>query len=271
MSGRSSSITNNQNSVVELGGAASGFVVNTRLVELERVVRSIDGNTDGANGGSGGLEIRFASGGNGLEAGHGGGLVGDVVSALQGSSGLVRVARFAVNTVVVDDVLESISHFTTLATLTSVRSGAINKVLFRKSDKGVSREFPLSFHGASGGEGPARAALSLVLDGGDSTSISPINTGWECLGRVGDEQVVLGEWLSALVTVHSSAEFLVGEVSEVVHGELDAGVSGVVLTNELQVLLEDVETGLLFLGRSISASVLGLPFCEDAAKRIILR
>ena len=55
-------ITNSQNTVIELSGRALGLVVDTRFVELEGSVRSIDGNRDGTNGGNGSLEIAFALG-----------------------------------------------------------------------------------------------------------------------------------------------------------------------------------------------------------------
>lgn len=255
--------------MVELGGAASRFVVNTRLVELEGVVGSINGNADGTNSGSSRLEIRLASRSNSLEAGDERSLVGDVVSALQGTGSLVWVAGFAVNTVVVDDVLESVSHFTTLATIISVRSRAVDEVLLRETNKGVSREFPLTFHRSGGGERPAGSTLSLVLDGSDSTSSSPVNARWEGDGGISDKQVVLGEGCSALVTVHS-AVLGIGAVTEVVHGEDDSGLLGVVLADELQVLLEDLEAGFFLFDGSISAGVLNLPLSEDATNGIIV-
>jgi len=257
--------------MVELGGAASGFVVNARLVELEGVVGSIDGNTDGTNSGASSLEVRFASLRDGLEAGDERSLVGDVVSALQGTGSLVRIAGFAVDTVVLDDVLESVSHFTTLATIISERGRAVDEVLLRETNKGVSRKLPLAFHGASGREGPARSTLSLVLDWGDSTSVSPVDASWEADRGISDEQVVLGEGRRALVTVHSSTEFSVGEVTEVVHGELNSGLLGVVLTDELQVLLEDLETSFFLIDGGVGAGVLDLPLAEDTTKSVIMR
>ena len=57
----------------------------------------------------------------------------------------------------------------------------------------------LSLEGAGGGEGPARAALSLVLDGGDDSLGAPVDLGGESLdvggggGGLGDGRgVVLG-------------------------------------------------------------------------------
>ncbi|GMT28138.1 hypothetical protein PFISCL1PPCAC_19435, partial [Pristionchus fissidentatus] len=56
-----SSVSDKQNSVVETIGRALRLVVDSLLVELERVVTSIDGNRYGTNGGDGSLECILIS------------------------------------------------------------------------------------------------------------------------------------------------------------------------------------------------------------------
>jgi hypothetical protein len=92
--------------------------------------------------------------------------------------------------------------------------------------------------GTGGGEGPAGTALSLVLDSSDSSFGSPVegggssNGGFEVAGLV---DVASGD----LDSVEDSSELLVGQVSEFVHGQGVSSVLGIVLVNELLVVLED--------------------------------
>ena len=216
-----SSVTDDQNTVIEVGRAALWFVVDTSGVELEGVVRSIDGNADGSDVGAGGLKSALATRWERLEAADGGGLVGDGVAAVEGSLGLVRVRSLAVDTVVGDDVLEGISHLSSVASLGSIRGGAVDEVLLGESDEGVSGDGPLTFDGSSAREAPARSALALVLDGSNGALLSPVNAG----GESGEDLIVdRGSALEGAVgrssvTVHGGAELFVGQVTELVHGE----------------------------------------------------
>jgi hypothetical protein len=143
---------------------------------LERRVRGINGN--------GGrccvdevLERALGSRGYIFETSDGGSAVAGRVSARVGSSGGVRVRGFSINSLVVDDVLESIIHETTVATFVTFGGGAINEILLREADKAASRKEVSSFSGTSGGERPARSALSLVLDPSYGSLGSPVNSG----------------------------------------------------------------------------------------------
>jgi len=108
--------SNGQYSVVELGGRASWLVVNSSRVELERGVRSINGNGDGLKS-NGVEEGRLRSRSDVGVSLDGGSNVGTVESARVRASGGVRVRSFSINSTVGDDVLESLVHETSVATL----------------------------------------------------------------------------------------------------------------------------------------------------------
>jgi len=107
--------------VVEGGGRAGRLVVNSSRVKLERRVRGINGNgnrlkSDGVE------EGRLGSRGNIGEGGDFSSNVVSVESASVRASGGVRVRSLSINSAVLDDVLESLIHETTVATLVSLGS-----------------------------------------------------------------------------------------------------------------------------------------------------
>jgi len=118
---RFSSPSDGQDSVVEGGGRASRLVVNSSGVELERAVRSINSNGDRLKS-DGVEEGRLRSRGDISEGRDGGTNVVSVESASVRASCGVRVRSFGINSVVLDDVLESLIHETTVATLVSLGS-----------------------------------------------------------------------------------------------------------------------------------------------------
>jgi len=124
------SITDDEDTMIEIGGRAARLVVDSRLVELERVEGGIDGNTDGADGGCGGLEIGFAARLNVVERGDRSSHVVGVVAALKWALGLIGIAVLAVDTVVLDHVLESGVHLASIATIITSVSGTVEEVLF---------------------------------------------------------------------------------------------------------------------------------------------
>lgn len=73
------------------------------------------------------------------------------------------------------DVLESVVHQTTVATRVSL--GAIDQLLFREIDGagGLTGDDQSGFDSTSGGESPARTALTLILDTGNLTSGNPVD------------------------------------------------------------------------------------------------
>ena len=80
--------------------------------------------------------------------------------------------------------LEGRVHPAAVAAGVAVGPGAVNQLLFAEGDQGVSSQSPGALQGAGGREGPARAALSLVLDVGHNSSIAPVLGGSGHLARV---------------------------------------------------------------------------------------
>jgi hypothetical protein len=98
-----------------------------------------------------------------LTAGKGGSNIGCIENAFViGSS--VWVAGFGVDTHVIMNVSETLIHKTTSAAEVSPVLGAVYQVLFRKGSKSVSSQSPLSFKTGNSGKGPARSALTLILN-----------------------------------------------------------------------------------------------------------
>jgi len=264
-------ISSDEDSVVKLRGGASGFVVNSGGVELERVVRSIDGDGDGSDGARGNQERGFVSGLDSVVSLHGGSNVGGVELARSVLRN-VGVRGFRVDTVVGDDVLEGIDHETSVASLVSERSRAVHQVLLRKTDEGLSSLKNVgSFERSGGRERPARSALSLVLDSGDGVLLSPVHRGGESRKRISGERdgalrpggafpggrsdVKLGSEVVSL-------EFIVGKISEFVHSEGESGGGGIVGFDEFLVGEPDlVAVGGFRCGR-VGLGVSEHPFTE---------
>jgi len=125
--------SNGEDSVIKLRSAASWLVVDSRAVELEGVLRSIDGNR-GWSSGDLNLEIVLITRVDIDEALKGGTRVGSAVAASSILSG-VWVARLSVDSSVGDNVGHGLSHESSIASLVSLRSGAIHQVLLRERDK----------------------------------------------------------------------------------------------------------------------------------------
>src|SRR5689334_21064154 len=108
--------------MIELSLGASGLVVNTTRVKLEGRVRSINSYGDRCLG-DGAEERALRSRRNIVEARESGTNVGTVESAGVRSSSSVRIRSFGINTSVLDNVLESLIHETTIASLVSLGGG----------------------------------------------------------------------------------------------------------------------------------------------------
>lgn len=200
--------------MIKLGGRASWLVVNSSRVQLEGHVGSINGNRDWVVS-NGVLKSSFRSRGNISVVGDGGTNVGSVEFAGVWSCSSVWVGFFGINSVVGNDVLEGLIHQTTIATHVALSSGAVNQVLFGEGDELFSLQEVDSFDGSSGGEGPARTALSLVFDWGDSSFLSPVDFRWDTGSKSGES----GMSRSGFGDVHSIVdgdEFGGGEISEFV-------------------------------------------------------
>merc|ERR1711881_480091 len=175
-SGGRGSITDNGYTVVELGGRASGFVVDTAGVHLERWVGSINGDRDGSSGGGGSLESAFVTLGNISESSDITTNVGFVKVALTILSS-VRIGILSVKTTSRDNVLECIIHKTTVATHVSIGPRAVNKLLLSKRSELAALGEVGTFGGSDSTESPAGSALTLILNGGHVSLGSPVNGG----------------------------------------------------------------------------------------------
>jgi len=255
--------------VVELSGAASGFVVDTAGVELEGVVRSVNTNRDGSDGSGGHHESGFISGLNSVVSLHGGSNVGLVELA----SSILRnvgVAGFRVDTVVGDDVLHGINHETAIASLVAEASRAVHQVLLRETNEGLSSlENVSSFERSGGRERPARSALSLVLDSSYGILGSPVHRGGNSLLGA-ESNGSLGPWATfprSRSDAKSSSEvigleLIVGEITEFIHSDREASGNGIMGFNEFL-----VDKPNLVATRSLSCRGVGLgvsdhPFAE---------
>jgi len=72
------------------------------------------------------------------------------------------------------DIFKGVRRETTIATIIIEVASTINELLLRKISELAILLHKVRFHGAHGGESPAAAALSLVLNGGNNTEVSPI-------------------------------------------------------------------------------------------------
>jgi len=161
-----------QDSVIQLSGRASWLVVDSRSVQLEGSLRSVNGNRGGTNSNLG-LEIALVSRVDVDESSGSTSTVGWVVLASSILGG-VRIRSLGVKTLVGDDVGHGLSHETSVASLVSLRPRAIHQILLRERGEFALAEEVASLGGSSGGKGPARSALLLVLDLSDGTLGSPI-------------------------------------------------------------------------------------------------
>jgi len=125
------------------------------------------------------------------------------------------------------------------STVASVAGGiASDELLLRERLEGAVSDLVGTFHGTSGREGPARSALSLILDWGDGTSGNPVDgvlsnlvlslkvveLGHVGVGSVGEDALV----------------FLVGPVTHVVVGHGVGGLGVLLVGDDVKLLLEEV-------------------------------
>jgi len=95
--------------------------------------------------------------------------------------------------------VESGSFVTTIAA-ESDNFGAVNELLLRERDKLARFDLVSTLKSTGGGEGPAGTALALILNGGDSTFVSPVDGG---VGAAGSERLGrLGELHGGKIAVH---------------------------------------------------------------------
>jgi len=106
---------------------------------------------------------------------------------------------------------------------------------------------------SSCGERPARTALSLVLNWGDSVLLSPVDGGWKINGA---QSNFVADLVGDLKSSVDGLELLLAEVSEFVHCQFEGSVwLGVVVVDDVNVVLEGLVTSSkLIVGVDLSVS-----------------
>ncbi len=165
----------------------------------------------------------------------------NAIVAVSRSVGIVVLSAQAV----VRNVLEGNLHDSSVASLVEVRVAANELLLGESKLLAVLLEVS-GLHGAGGGERPAAAALTLVLDVGDSVGGGPVD-------RVGGLHVGKGIHHASFPLRHLAAEvhageFLKGKMGELVLAEGPGVVSGVVGADELTVSGVDGKALLVLRG-----------------------
>ena len=114
---------------------------------------------------------------------------------------------------------ESLVHPSSVAALVSVGPRAVDQLLLAERDERVTGAGPSTLQRADGREGPARAALALVLDTGDHSVLTPVHAARHRLA--GHLVGLVGSGASHLEALEQTGELLGGEVGEFVerHGE----------------------------------------------------
>jgi hypothetical protein len=120
--------------------------------------------------------------------------------------------------VVGDDVTESIVHQTAVAAVVALRNRAVHEVLLGKRDEALGGEEVSTFCGSGGTEGPARSALSMVFNGGNSSLFSPVPGIRSINIESGNVQFT---FLSRDVAIVERFEFGGGEVREFVKSDIE--------------------------------------------------
>ena len=163
-----SSLTNKEDTVIEAGSAE--VLDNTTKVELESKRGTIDGNRNWSFSKSSGEGLWVLWGDILVAREHVNGTLGIARSI----STLIWVVRLSVHHVSLG-VIEGVVHETTIAALVALLLGAVNELLLRERWELTVLLEVGTLHGTGGRESPAGTALSLVLDWGDGTFLSPVD------------------------------------------------------------------------------------------------
>ena len=242
--------------MVQLGSASVAVVVDSSIVEHEVVLDfDGDGNDGLVEGGHESVHIDGVDLGEGVEAVPGS-LGGGLARSLGSSVGVGVLG----GDLVVDDVLVGEGHESSVAAVVSVGSGAVDQLLLGEGHEAVVLQEVRGLQRGDGREGPARSALSLVLDGSDGSSDgSPVDVSGG--GEAGGQGLVV----LVLLGLHQVLvlELVEGHVGELVHGQrVSLGVVGVGSADQVHVALEDRESVLELVFGSIGLVVLGLEVHE---------
>jgi hypothetical protein len=200
-------------------------------------------------------------------------LVGEGNLALASLSG-VRIRSLRDDSSPLLDVLHTVPLETTVATLVADRLAldhgaivrAVNKELLRQDLLRETLNQEGSLEVTDGGEGPARTALTLILNGGDLTLLNPIpGSRGVSLGESLEVQSGTSVQASSGQSLRGLRDHLVGasklllrDVGELVQVERSLGVRLAVGIDALKGLAKVVEANALLSSRGVNLSVLGL-------------
>jgi hypothetical protein len=258
-----STIADSKDTMIERGTASvSGD--DTSLVTLEGNLIGLNSNRDGAlHEGSHKLSLLTVL--NIVISGGTNDTLILLVSAAEEAMrlGNVRIVRFGLERVGLG-VGEGSVHHTTVAA--HVQPGAVNQLLLGEGDEVTGLDLVSALEGTSGGERPAGSALTLVLDGGDSSLGNPV----DLISEVGviklDSLVLSLDIIDGFVTEELFSFFL-GPVGHVVDAN-SMGVGRVVVVsfNLLKVLGEEIESEFVLSSVGIDFVVL-----SDEREEFVLR
>mmetsp|Transcript_36067 Transcript_36067/g.44021 ORF Transcript_36067/g.44021 Transcript_36067/m.44021 type:complete len:342 (+) Transcript_36067:159-1184(+) len=255
-------VADSEDGVVHTVGAAVSLSHDTARVVAEDVVAGRDGDVDGADveGSLDGFSFLVDL----LVGAHVGDTLGGIVGApslLAGDTGSVGVVRLSHGLVVLEPLVGVVVPATSAAMVGEQTLGAIDELLRRHDDLLVAGKDICGLNSLGGGEGPAGAALALVLDGGNDThDVSPVER--LAVGDVSEgEHGLLSLVVHVLETEHGLV-LLVCPVGHVVEGELQARLPLVLELNLGELGAEDSEAALPLLNSLVDSVVLSGPLHE---------
>lgn len=267
---------NDQHTVIQILGITLRLVVDALRVELERLVGGIDGDGNGTNGGHSLGHLLLITLGNIGESTIGGSDCA-LVKVARVIDGLVGIGLLGIDASIILNIAEGIVHETAVASIVAVLGGAIDQILLGQRDEDTGLAEMLTLEGACAGEGPAAAAVSLILDGGHSSLGAPVHRfGQRHMSRRdegdsleafigGTESECKVEYVHIIIlndpnipqllvqsvveAVHQLTEFVVQQIGVLIDRQFEAhlalGESLVVLGNLVLVLIEDLEAETL--------------------------
>jgi len=256
-------IANDQDSMVKSSGGAICIVVHSASVAHEARSGGINSNRDGTNSANGLFQGVLIEPSDVDISCHLGSVVGGVVTAGVLHS-IVGIGSFGVNATIGLDVLESILLPASFAAVVTVWVATVDKVLLGEGYERLGLAEPLSFQGTGGGEGPAGATLTLVLDRSHRSVLTPVDGiryGFIIRGNEGFAGELLGFLVVVVGTILRQCQ--VGELVDTLFKVYFASLEEVVVfVDPGYVVLEDLETQSIFsctyIGLSIGCLV-GVP------------
>ena len=249
--------------MIQLSAGAVGVIVDAAVVELERRLAGVDGDRHRPVDGHGLLQ-RVLVTLRDVHVSHVGGADVLLVEAAGFVLRLVRIRGLGVEAAVGLDVFEGIVHQTSVTAVVTEAGAAVDQVLFAEGDEPAGLAEVLSLQRAGGGEGPARAALALILDGSDGALGAPVNAGGQLdLGRQWKVCRSLStDLLMLAVAVHHHGKFVIREVSVLVDLQLVAVltclIALVMLVDQVLVAVEDHKPEIIFFLRRVVLSMCDL-------------